>query len=165
MEKAQTRLYSNMKKPRLDELVELNFSLDEVKIDCQHPNEHYENSKVENLLSDNPDFGDYDTYYVCKYESWVTVDFKGKEIELSGFGLKNGTGDHGEDDRYNPQKVTIYTWSDDDGGKWTELGEWRLDFNRMQWHSLKYIFNETIEAKKLKFNFVKNRDDDTNDWL
>jgi len=80
--------------------------------------------------------------------AWVEFDFKGKEFEFAGIGIKSAN-DRPERD---PKKVVISV-PYEIGTGWGEIATFDIDFEEKRWHEVKYTI-PPVTASKMRFDFV-----------
>lgn len=81
---------------------------------------------------------------------WVEFDFKGKEWDFNGIGIKSANDCPDRD----PEKMVISVPKKEGG--WRAIETFDLDFKSKRWHEIKYSIPAT-RASKLRFDFINSK--------
>lgn len=86
---------------------------------------------------------------------WVKFDFKGKEWDFNGIGIKSANDFPDRD----PEKVVIsIPQASKTGEGWKAIATLDIDFEKKRWREIKYSIPAT-RASKLRFDFINAKAD------
>lgn len=82
---------------------------------------------------------------------WIEFDFKGKEWDFNGIGIKSAN----DCPEHDPEKMVI---SVPKGDGWRAIETFDIDFEHKRWREIKYSIPAT-RASKLRFDFINSKKD------
>lgn len=112
----------------------------------------------ENVILENPQYRNSDTYYAKWKDTWLTIDFKGESFDIAAIGVDNGY-TSSSTYSYDISSVTVSTL--DANGDWTKHGTHETSWEK-HWSTKRFLIGkEEVPTTKMKFELHNKRHNQT----